>query len=170
MDRDKFNKLDIDSQIDYFNNELKKENNNFNCICKQIGISKNTVLNRFKKNGFEPLRKGQKIISFFKEVKEKEVKTKIEKIEKEIKHNNKDQISFILNRIDLLEKKVKELEKHKTTEDKHFINSYNNTVTKTFKIDIEINKQLEEVFNKYKMYKKQDIISSLLKYALNNIK
>ena len=64
MIREEFNKLDINSQVNYFNNELKQENNNFNAICKQLGISKNTILNRFKDNGFEPSRAGQKIIAF----------------------------------------------------------------------------------------------------------
>lgn len=53
--------------------------------------------------------------------------------------------------------------------DKNFINSYDNTTTKTFKIDVDVYKELEQLFNKYKMYKRQDIVSSLLKYALDNI-
>ena len=53
--------------------------------------------------------------------------------------------------------------------DKSFINSYDNTTTKTFKIDIEVYQELEKLFDKYKMYKRQDIVSSLLKYALDNI-
>ena len=43
MNREEFNQLDIKGQVEHFNNELKQENNNFNAICKSIGISKNTV-------------------------------------------------------------------------------------------------------------------------------
>ena len=32
MNRDEFNKLDVNSQVQYFNEELKKDNNNFNAI------------------------------------------------------------------------------------------------------------------------------------------
>lgn len=88
-------------------------------------------------------------------------------------------INSILKRIELLEQKVKELESAnlnfpvefntKLCSNKNFINSYENTTTKTFKIDVEVYKELEKIFDKYKMYKKQDIVSSLLKYALDNI-
>ena len=88
-------------------------------------------------------------------------------------------INLILKRIELLEQKVEilqsanlDLEKEDGKifcSDKSFINSYDNTTTKTFKIDIEVYQELEKLFDKYKMYKRQDIVSSLLKYALDNI-
>ena len=34
----------------------------------------------------------------------------------------------------------------------------------------ETQQQLEKLIDKYKVYKRQDIVSSLLKYALDNIK
>ena len=74
MNREGFNKLDIKGQVNHFNNELKQENNNFNAICRGLGISKNTILNRFKTNGFEPLRAGQKIIAFSQLVEKSEDK------------------------------------------------------------------------------------------------
>ena len=204
MIREEFNKLDINSQVNYFNNELKQENNNFNAICKQLGISKNTILNRFKDNGFEPSRAGQKIIAFSQLVEKSEDKdilpsgittlteqncsVKIENLTAEnsavknpildseklmVKNKSKasdpKDINLILKRIELLEQKVKELENKGLCEDKNFINSYENTTTKTFKIDVEVYQELEKLFDKYKMYKRQDIVSSLLKYALDNI-
>ena len=69
----------------------------------------------------------------------------------------------------MLERKVKSLESSGINHNKTFINTYNNTVTKTFKIDTEVYQGLEKIFDKYKMYKRQDIVSSLLKYALDNI-
>ena len=84
MNREEFNQLDIKGQVDYFNEELKQENNNFNAICKSLGISKNTILNRFKVNGFEPLRAGQRIIGFSpkvgKEITEQNCSVKIENL------------------------------------------------------------------------------------------
>lgn len=202
MNREEFNQLDIKGQVDYFNEELKQENNNFNAICRGLGISKNTILNRFKTNGFEPLRAGQKIIEFYDYNKEDK---SLDKCPNEIKNltvqnsaaknpildsekllvknkcnvSDPKDINLILKRIELLEQKVKELESAKLKFpidfnaklclDKNFINSYENTTTKTFKIDIEVYEELEKMFNKYKMYKRQDIVSSLLKYALDNI-
>lgn len=192
MIREEFNKLDINSQVNYFNNELKNKDNNFNAICKQLGISKNTILSRFKKEGLLPVKEGQKIIGFnnqLLEIKEENLTSENSEVKNIISENsmmkNKkkasdpNDINIILNRIELLEQKVKELESAKlkfpidfNTKlrlDKNFINSYENTTTKTFKIDIEVYEELEKMFNKYKMYKRQDIVSSLLKYALDNI-
>ena len=197
MNREEFNQLDIKGQVDYFNNELKQENNNFNAICKQMGISKNTILSRFKKEGLLPARQGQKIIRFnnqLLEIKEEnltaknsEVKfsetenikaensTLINLISEKLPMKNKSKVSdpkdinLILKRVELLEQKVKELESKGLCGDKNFINSYENTTTKTFKIDVGVYQELEKIFDKYKMYKRQDIVSSLLKYALDNI-
>lgn len=201
MIREEFNKLDINSQVNYFNNELKNKDNNFNAICKQLGISKNTILSRFKKEGLLPVKEGQKIIGFnnqLLEIKEENLTSENSEVKNIISENsmmkNKkkasdpNDINIILNRIELLEQKVKELESAKLKFpidfnaklrpidfnaklrlDKNFINSYENTTTKTFKIDVEVYKKLENIFDKYKMYKKQDIVSSLLKYALDNI-
>lgn len=180
MNRDEFNKLDVKGQVDYFNNELKQANNNFNAICKQIGISKNTILNRFKANGFEPSRAGQKIIGFSQEVaKEENIISENSLLKNKTKANDPYEMNLILKRIELLEQKVKVLESanlhlHKEVNGElrsvnSFINSYENTTTKTFKIDVEVYQELEKIFDKYKIYKKQDIVSSLLRYALDNI-
>jgi len=203
MNREEFNQLDIKGQVEHFNNELKQENNNFNAICKQLGISKNTILNRFKANGFEPSRAGQRIIGFSPQVekeltaqncsveiknltaKNSEVKNPILDSEKLLvknksKASDPKDINLILKRIELLEQKVETLQSaslHFDKEylngelrsDKNFINSYDKTTTKTFKIDVEVYQDLEKLFDKYKMYKRQDIVSSLLKYALDNI-
>lgn len=205
MNREEFNQLDIKGQVEHFNNELKQENNNFNAICKQLGISKNTILNRFKAKGFEPSRAGQRIIGFSQKVgkeltaqncsveiknltaKNSEVKNPILDSEKLLvknksKASDPKDINSILKRIELLEQKFETLQSESLhsvkkehlngdlRSDKNFINSYDNTITKTFKIDVEVYKELEKLFDKYKVYKRQDIVSSLLKYALDNIK
>jgi hypothetical protein len=179
MNREEFNQLDIKGQVEHFNNELKQENNNFNAICKQLGISKNTIMNRFNSNGFEPLRAGQRIISFSSDliVPNSETENSVSRnninknlpVKNKIKISDPKDIDLILKRIELLERKVKSLESSGINHNKTFINTYNNTVTKTFKIDIEVYQELEKLFDKYKMYKRQDIVSSLLKYALDNI-
>ena len=177
MNREEFNQLNIKGQVNHFNNELKYENNNFNAICKSIGISKNTVLSRFKKLGYKPARQGQKIIEFLQSFGEEEVKkeqqenltTENSEIKNKTKASDPYEMNLILRRIELLEQKVKELENEGLPKNKNFINSYENTITKTFKIDVEVYKVLEKIFDKYKVHKRQDIVSSLLKYALDNI-
>lgn len=189
MNREEFNQLDVKGQVDYFNKELKEDNNNFNAICKSLGVSKNTILNRFKKSGLIPTKQGQKIIAFYDYLTSKNLTAEKLEVENLTAQNpavkNKDKVSdpkdidLILKRIELLEQKVekygsilsqsKEYENAIFRSDKNFINSYNDTVSKTFKIDVEVYQELEKVFDKYKMYKRQDIVSSLLKYALDNI-
>lgn len=112
---------------------------------------------------------------------EKEITTENTEVKNIIEENssmkNKSNVSdpkdinLILKRIELLEQKVEEYGSilSLSKECKNFINSYENTTTKTFKIDVEVYQELEKLFDKYKMYKRQDIVSSLLKYALDNI-
>lgn len=49
--KEEFNKLDIKEQIEYFNNSL--ENNvSITAVCKQIGIGRSTISDRFKKHNY----------------------------------------------------------------------------------------------------------------------
>ena len=61
MTREEFNNLDVGKQVNYFNEKLKDADNNFNKLCRSIGVSKNTIINRFKNNGYVMCKDGQKI-------------------------------------------------------------------------------------------------------------
>lgn len=52
MNKDKFNELNIDEQIKFFNKELEK-GNSLSKICKSIGIGRSTVSDRFKKINYK---------------------------------------------------------------------------------------------------------------------
>ena len=220
MTREEFNNLDVSKQINYFNEKLKDADNNFNKLCRSIGVSKNTVLNRFKNNGYTANKEGQKIISFTtNNLETKDVETKdtnsletkdaaakdnnnletkdaaakdnnnletkdaaakannnletkdVETKDVETKDNDLHDINLILKRIDVLEEEIEKLknENHKEV-NKFILDDFSGTTTtRTFKIDVIVNKELEQFLNKYSMYKKQDVISSLLKFAIDNI-
>ena len=51
MNKDDFNKLDINKQIDYLNTQLKK-GISLTVLCKNIGIARSTVGGRAKKQGY----------------------------------------------------------------------------------------------------------------------
>ena len=51
MNKDDFNKLDINKQIDYLNTQLKK-GISLTVLCKNIGIARSTVGGRVKKQGY----------------------------------------------------------------------------------------------------------------------
>ena len=161
MIREEFNNLDVNNQVDYFNEKLKDKNNNFNKLCKDIGVSKNTIINRFKNNGYVMCKDGQKIIGFKEENKKAETKA-----------NDLYDINLILKRIDVLEQEIQKLksENSKEVNNNFILDDFSGTTTtRTFKIDVRVNKELEQFLNKYSMYKKQDVISTLLKFAIDNI-
>lgn len=189
MTREEFNNLDVSKQVNYFNEKLKDADNNFNKLCRSIGVSKNTILNRFKNNGYTANKEGQRIISFINNkdadakannfdnedvidgiVDNKEVTTEDNK-DVTAKANDPKDIDLILKRIEVLEEEFQRLKNENHKEVNKFIleDFSGTTTTRTFKIDVRVNKELEQFLNKYSMYKKQDVISSLLKFAIDNI-
>ena len=52
MKKEQFNKLDIDKQIEYFNNELL-EGGSITSICKSLGIARSTISDRFGKVNYK---------------------------------------------------------------------------------------------------------------------
>lgn len=52
MKKDQFNKLNIDNQIEYFNNKLS-EGKSLTSICKSIEIGRSTISDRFKKSNYK---------------------------------------------------------------------------------------------------------------------
>ena len=175
MQREEFNNLSIDKQVDYFIGELKG-GSNFNAICRDIGISKNTIKARFTREGYQEVKKGQIIIDYIKQgVEQTDIKVIDKNNSKRIKANTTDKekdIDIILKRIEKLEDEIKEIKAPKSNKKvKDIINNFTSeTVVKTFKIDKEVSNKLEEYLNNNSQYKKQDVVSSLLDYALSNIK
>lgn len=51
MNKDKFNKLEIPQQVEYINSQLQN-NNSITSVCKQLGIGRSTIRDRFKKNKY----------------------------------------------------------------------------------------------------------------------
>lgn len=51
MNKDKFNNLEITQQVEYINNQLKN-NNSITSVCKELGIGRSTIRDRFKKNKY----------------------------------------------------------------------------------------------------------------------
>ena len=52
MNKDQFNKLDIDNQVEYFNSQLL-QGESLTSICKLLGIGRSTVSDRFKKLNYK---------------------------------------------------------------------------------------------------------------------
>lgn len=190
MNKDKFNELDILKQVEYINNQLEN-NETLTYICKNIGIGRSTIRDRFKKANYsyskdlnkyiheyttevlqEPstknnihitteLQKEENNISNKNVVQLDVVKEVINKSDKEIKNNLLD----IVANYDVL-KEIIELHKCNTSIIKQQIvidleNSESKLTT------IRVNSKELELFNKFcnnnKQFKKMDLISQALK-------
>ena len=53
MNKDTFNNLDIENQIEYINNRLSDNNSSITSVCSELGIGRSTIRDRFKKHGYE---------------------------------------------------------------------------------------------------------------------
>ncbi|EGT3847226.1 hypothetical protein RZ882_018835 [Clostridioides difficile] len=190
MNKDKFNELDISKQIEYINNQLEN-NETLTYICKNIGIGRSTIRDRFKKANYsyskdlnkyihecitdvlqEPniknnrcittdIQKEKNNISDTNVIQSDAVREVINKSDKEIKDNLLD----IVSNYDVL-KEIIELHKCNTS-----------VIKQQIVIDLEdsdsklttlrVNSKELELFNKFcdnnKQFKKIDLISQALK-------
>ena len=171
MTRDEFNNLSINDQVEYFNSELSKVKN-FNSICKDIGISKNTIKKRFTEARYVPMCKGKtNIIIAFSVPGDVIEDVAIEDTDNVIKQDPED-IKEILKRLETLEREVSEIKcSNNAVVNDFVVKSFDGElITRAFKLDIEVIEELEKIFEKYSTYKIQDIINTLLLSAINNIK
>ncbi|MFL8713111.1 hypothetical protein Q3304_20250 [Clostridioides sp. GD02377] len=177
MNKDKFNELDISEQIEYINNQLEN-NETLTYICKNIGIGRSTIRDRFKKANYsyskdlnkyihecitdvlqEPSIKNN--ISNTNVIQSDAVREVINKSDKEIKDNLLD----IVSNYDVL-KEIIELHKCNTSVIKQQIvidlEDSNSKLT-----TLRVNSKELELFNRFcddnKHLKKIDLISQALK-------
>lgn len=162
--RGEFDLLDIGQQVKLINENLKS-NISFTKACKEINIPKSTLSERFKRNGYT-LQDG--LYGRLKEIKEvPAIKNKPDTIKKEYNKNDTENILTLIqnltDRINKLESKGKISIKNNI---KHFDG---NLINKSFKIDRNIYNDLENLFEKYDKYKKQDIINTIIEIGMKNL-
>ena len=61
MYKEKFNKLEVLAQIQYINNELEN-NKSITSVCKELGIGRSTIRDRFKKANYKYNKESNKYI------------------------------------------------------------------------------------------------------------
>lgn len=76
MNKDKFNKLEISQQIDFINSKIQ-DNNSITSVCKEIGVGRSTIRDRFKKANY----------SYSKDL-NKYIYIEPTEVSKELKNNN----------------------------------------------------------------------------------
>ena len=186
MNKDKFNKLPILEQINFINSQLKK-NKSITSVCKELGVGRSTIRDRFKKSNYSYCKDSNEYIlndntkSSSQELihdknrcntsviynkntdssNNNSIVTILEKSDKEIQSNLLDLVS----NYDVL-KEIIELHKRNTSVIKQQI-IINLEDTETTTTTLRINKSILEKFNKFcdenRQFKKVDLLSQALK-------
>lgn len=156
MNRMEFDSLNISEQVNYINENLKK-GISLSLSAKEINISKSTLSDRLKRNGYRLLN------GSYQKVDESAEKEIIKEVPKE---KPKEELKVIIDRINKIEKELRALKSVPATKD---IKHYDNTINKTFKVNKELLEQLEDKFKQYNNHKKQDILNTILEIGLSTL-
>ena len=154
MNKDNFNKLDVLEQIKYINRSIK-DGYTISGICKEIGIGRSTISDRFKKNGFERNPANNQYESIIEVVDNSrselytkfndESITKNSVIEENLKSSNKvvkSELNSLINKTDILN---------------NIISTYNDNVNK-----------LDEIYSWYKLQESSNKVVEHKKFKVDD--
>lgn len=183
MNKDKFNELDISKQIEYINNQLEN-NETLTYICKNIGIGRSTIRDRFKKANYSYSKDLNKYIHEWPSIKNNRcITTDIQKEKNNISNTNVIQSDAVREVINKSDKEIKDnlldiVSNYDILKEIIELHKCNTSVIKQqIVIDLEdsdsklttlrVNSKELELFNKFcdnnKQFKKMDLISQALK-------
>ncbi|QEK11292.1 hypothetical protein FQB35_02305 [Crassaminicella thermophila] len=163
MNREEFNLLEIEKQVEVFNKMLK--NSSIRKVCSELKISKTTIRNRFKKRGY--IFNSEKNIY----IKEKEIKRNYDPTIKEEKVSNINltkEIYFDLLELIEIKDDLKDIVnnwKERTVASKQglCINAFEGELcVKSIKVYKEVLDKFNEFVKKHRELKQQDIINQAL--------
>lgn len=181
MNKEEFNALTIEDQVEYINVQLALVS--LNRIATSIGISESTIRDRFKSNGYK--RQGKSFIKLgtTEHIKEavkpkKNTTTTINTKNTEQKQSNKN-IKALENRIDSLEKELEQIKAILTTITTNTTTTVNTKTTKaiktykgdevvrSYRINADVQKQFKVFCKTHSEYRVSDIISTVIENFLN---
>lgn len=167
--KEEFDNLKRIEQIEYMNNYfLENEKMNLTQFAKDLGIGRQTIVDRAKKVGYrynKYFRQFQLVDNAEEE--QKPLKSNLKPL------NNDIDINTLLKRIEVLENRVNILENKANTNDnkEYTVNPLNNKIrfypkhsdtTYTIRVNLDVYQKFKEFANKYSQYKQRDLISSAL--------
>ncbi|MGO0904090.1 hypothetical protein ACYZFO_18625 [Clostridioides difficile] len=179
MDRSTFDRLSTMDQIDYINKQLL-EGHTLTNICKDINIGRTTIRDRFKKVGYEYNQKTKiyesiiEIISI-ENIKKQDSSNKVVVADADNHLGLKDILSNF-NEMDIKLNEVYSWYKSQSSlkvvvADKLKINDFKgDTVTRSYKIYEDVQKDFVAFCEANKKYKVQDIISQALRDFMDKYK
>lgn len=174
MDRKTFDSLSIEEQVNCINESLKK-GISLGAFGKSIGIAKSTVGTRLKTAGYIRnsdtgcyVLEGLEAVNEEKNNDEKEVKQNIE-------ISTIPQIEELIKRIEKIEQELESFKTESKMNQKSFKNEYKFKPQKfetdvkqiTARLNQEVFKKLERMYDEYNMISKQVILNSLLNEVLD---
>ncbi|MCC0785150.1 hypothetical protein IR152_19400 [Clostridioides sp. ES-S-0108-01] len=182
MDRYTFDNLHINEQIQYINNKLL-EGNTLTNTCKDIGIGRTTIRNRFKQHGYE-FNQAKKLYISIVEVVELESSSKVVMQESSNKvvgadTNNINNLRDILYNFNEMNTKLNEVYSWYESQSSNKVVGANklniddfkgNIVTRSYKVYEDIQKEFVIFCEANKKYRVQDIISQALKDFMDKYK
>lgn len=187
MNKEEFNVLTIEEQVEYINTQLALVS--LNRIATTIGISESTIRDRFKSKGYK--RQGKSFIKLGNiEPTKENIEPKITKKDTTTTINTKAQEQIQSNKdMKVLEKKVESLEKELksikailntiTTSDTNTVNTNNikvikkyegDGVSRSYRINEEIQKQWKVFCKSHSEHRISDLISNALEEYINSFK
>lgn len=187
MNKDEFNALTIEEQVEYINIQLALVS--LNRIANAIGISESTIRDRFKSKGYK--RQGKSFMKLGTTESTKEnIKPKTPKKNttttsntkaQEQKQSNKN-IKVLENRIDSLEKELESIKSILTTINTSTTTTVNINTTKaikkyegdgvarSYRVNEEVQKQWKVFCKSHSEHRVSDLISNALEEYMNGFK
>lgn len=166
MNKDEFNSLSIDRQVDYINIQL--ENISLNKACESLGLSESTVRDRFKRNNYK--RVDKKFIALETTTNTENTKPKLKPIKK--KDTNLDSIKLLEEKLKTLESQLKATNKRidnlNTTKTTITTNTSNirvfdgEEVVRSFRVNEDVQKRFKSYCKAHSDNKVSDILSTIL--------
>jgi len=186
MNKEEFNSLEIEEQVEYINTQLAVVS--LNRICKAMGISESTVRDRFKSNGY--VREGK---TFIKTTGETTITTttdttrttKKSNENKQEKLKSNDDTRMLENRVTSLEQELAGIKAmlntiatasgngsnatrtNATTEIKKF---KGDTVARSYKLNVEVQQQFKAFCKAHSEHNISDILANAITEYIKNFK
>lgn len=183
MDKLEFNKLKLQEQVEYINDQLADTGLSVTKVCEAIGIDRSTVRKRFKKGGYVF---NTDLNLYEGDILNMEGRKEIATTPNKKPHKNKantDNTNTLEDRVKALEGQIKALEQIVHNNQINATNTTNasnielelldfdgGTVTRAYRMYEDVQKDFKIFCKKHSEYKVQDIISTALVEFMNKYK
>lgn len=181
MNKEQFNNLDILTQVDYINKALANRAS-LTSICEKIGISRSTIRERFKKNGYiyyKDIHNYKSVIEVVTETTDKPTITKLKSSNLVVETDLEQKLNYIINNYENDLSKLNEVyswylsSKGNNSEDVinleklEILDFDGELITRSFKIYESIQQEFTQFCKRNNKYKVQDILSQALREFLD---